>query len=139
MDDDQILRLVDRMAEHWRKQREAFHLTLGKLISELAIADQDLPVRCENGCIPGSLGSYRGYYDDLAFEPHGNPVTVCQFIKICTEALGKEYEGYKGGQYKMGKDTPLWLSSYGDCSQLAIIGVDVKETEFILNLYRESI
>jgi hypothetical protein len=45
--------------------------------------------------------SYRGYYEDLAFEPAKN-ITVGEMLDCAKGALGKTYEGYKGGEYKMG-------------------------------------
>ncbi len=57
--------------------------------------------------------SYRGYYEDLAFEPAGWKMTVCDLIAICRSAMGKTFEGYKGGEYEMDETTPVWIAEYG--------------------------
>lgn len=56
--------------------------------------------------------SYRGYYDELAFEPARN-VTVADMLKDARSALGNTYQGYKGGDYVMSDDTDCWLAHYG--------------------------
>lgn len=56
--------------------------------------------------------SYRGYYDQLAFEPR-EAVTVGSMLAAAKEALGKTYQGYKGGDYTMGGYTDCWLAEYG--------------------------
>lgn len=56
--------------------------------------------------------SYRGYYDQLAFEPCENqPVT--EAIHIAKSAVGTTYEGYKGGEFTMTEYTDVWLAHYG--------------------------
>lgn len=59
--------------------------------------------------------SYRGYYDQLAFEPCIG-VTVAQMLDDCNYALNNTFEGYKGGTYSYDVYTDCWLSSYGCCS-----------------------
>jgi hypothetical protein len=29
--------------------------------------------------------------------------------------MGREFIGYKGGEFLMGENTPVWISSYGNC------------------------
>lgn len=57
--------------------------------------------------------SYRGYYEDLAFEPAEN-VTVGEMLAAAEYALGETFTGYKGGEYVMGEHTDCWLANYGD-------------------------
>lgn len=56
--------------------------------------------------------SYRGYYDDLAFEPLEN-ATVKEMLACARSAVGKTFEGYKGGSYTMGLYSTVYLSEYG--------------------------
>ena len=56
--------------------------------------------------------SYRGDYSELAFEPLEN-ATVGEMLKSAKSALGKTYQGYKGGSYTMGEYTTVNLSQYG--------------------------
>ena len=60
--------------------------------------------------------SYRGYYDNLAFEPE-QEVSVKQMLKDAEYALNNTFQGYKGGDFTMTKDTPVWLAYYGASAQ----------------------
>jgi hypothetical protein len=63
----------------------------------------------------GELDSYRGYYSDLAFEPSESGETVASLLNRCQAAMGEVFQGYKGGDYVMGRNTPLWIANYGSC------------------------
>ena len=56
--------------------------------------------------------SYRGYYDQLAFEPAEN-VTVDSMLACAKSAVGATYGGWKGGEYLMDEDTDVWLAEVG--------------------------
>lgn len=83
------------------------HLCLGDLIDALEAADPDatLPL--------GNPHSYRGYYDQLAFELV-DPRPVRDVLADARGALGATYPGWKGGDYEMGECTPVWLAEQGD-------------------------
>jgi hypothetical protein len=38
-------------------------------------------------------------------------------------ALGTTYGGYKGGDFTMYDDSPLWVANYGECSGTTILGL----------------
>lgn len=59
--------------------------------------------------------SYRGYYDELGFEPTRN-VTVASMLADCRGALGATFTGYKGGEFTMTEHTRCWLAMWGQCS-----------------------
>ena len=84
-------------------------MTLGELINELKKMDV-------NKTVPvgfGSPHSYRGYYEDLAFEPAEN-VTIGSMLTHAESALGKTFQGYKGGDYVMEDYTTVWIANYGE-------------------------
>ena len=56
--------------------------------------------------------SYRGDYSCLAFEPKEN-TTVGAMLACARDALGKTYEGYKGGSFTMEGHADVYLSEYG--------------------------
>ena len=56
--------------------------------------------------------SYRGFYDELAFEPAEN-VTVGAMLSDARSALNSTFEGWKGGEFVMGDYTPCWLAVEG--------------------------
>jgi hypothetical protein len=93
-------------------------MTLGGLIKKLESFPHDKKIQGLT-----EPHSYRGYYSDLAFEPSGDPVLVGDLLQECKSAMGKVFEGYKGGDYMMGENTPVWVASYGCCG-LKLIDID---------------
>jgi len=69
--------------------------------------------------------SYRGYYDQLAFEPVPN-LTVATMLAEARKAMGATYQGWKGGDYTMGAGTTVWLADEGST------GVPITETDLRL-------
>lgn len=90
---------------------------LKDLITWLESQDQNLKV--PYGFAEPS--SYRGYYEDLAFAPEEN-VTFGEMLAYAKYALGKTFEGYKGGQYLMDEYTNCWIAEYGDSHNADYIG-----------------
>ena len=64
----------------------------------------------------GNPHSYRGSYDQLAFEPVAL-TTVGRMLGIAKQALGSTYEGYKGGEYAMSEWTPCNLARWGETGE----------------------
>ena len=85
---------------------------LGKIIETLAELPADM-------VFPHGFAhshSYRGYYDQLAFEPATN-TRAGDMLAAAQSALGKTYTGYKGGDYEMHSWTECWLAEYGDTGE----------------------
>ena len=59
--------------------------------------------------------SFRGYYEQLAFEPRRD-IAVGDVLEAARSALGATYEGYKGGEYTMSEWTTCWIANYGSSS-----------------------
>lgn len=104
--------LVDGMSAQWQKERAETQMTLGGFIDALEKLPPDLKIE---GL--GELDSYRGYYSDLAFEPSSEYKTAAKLLEECRAAMGEVFQGYKGGDYCMGRNTPLWVASYGCCGK----------------------
>lgn len=87
-------------------------MTLGELIKFLETEDQEqiIPLGFNNP------HSYRGSYNELAFEPAKN-ITVKEMLECAKEALGNSYFGYKGGKFKMEEYTDIYLAIYGCCGE----------------------
>jgi hypothetical protein len=84
-------------------------MTLGALVELLEALD---PERMVTGF--GQPNSYRGYYQDLAFEPSTEEMAVGELLRVCREkCMGQCFQGYKGGDFWMTGNTPLWIASYG--------------------------
>ena len=115
----------DALAAHVREQRSAYHLTLGELIDALADVDDQVPVVVDRGGGVGRLVSYRGYYADLAFVPIADEASTATVRTAIVGAVGATFEGYKGGDFLMDRDAPLWIAADGDVTGIAVVGVDV--------------
>lgn len=101
-------------------------LSLGDVIDALRdIEDKGKPIRMDfsyDG--PGKLNSYRGYYDHLALTGLEAGRKVSDVLNDAEAAVGKTYSGYKGGDYRMDRDTPMWFaSSQGDCHDTAVVAI----------------
>ena len=115
-------------------------MNLGDLIKGLEAAKPDLPVYFDTlNLIPTDLRSYRGYYDQLAlgFAVDGPRVTARSLLEICRAANGAVFEGYKGGNYRMGLDTEVWVSNYGEVSDTLIC--DVVHKDYCVILMTEKV
>jgi hypothetical protein len=95
-------------------------LTLGKMIEILQAMPPD--------AIVGNLSvphSYRGYYEDLCFEWKHGVRRADLLLNDCTACVNREFTGYKGGDYTMKLNTPVWVAEYGCCgARLINIGED---------------
>lgn len=132
----QLQTIIDGMSAEWQRERTERMMTLGKLIDLLKKMPQDRPIvfDFDLSVSPLSLMSYRGYYCDLAVdrtEP-GDIVTVESFLEICKDAMGNTFTGYKGGEFLMGKTTPIWISEYGNSENLGIESVVWDEDNYLV-------
>lgn len=104
--------MVDGMNARMQRDRAQGQVTLGALIEQLAALPGDAIVR---GL--GELMSYRGYYCDLAFEPSDRDEPIAVLLERCRAAMGRVFQGYKGGDFLMGETTPLWIAPYGSSGE----------------------
>lgn len=88
-------------------------MTLGELIARLEQHDPDKVVK--HGF--NNPHAYRGYYDDLAFEPAEN-VQVGYMLMIARECVDRTFGGWKGGEYTMKTYTDVWLAERGDTGEM---------------------
>jgi hypothetical protein len=125
--------IINSINDACKDERSKYHLTLGCLIEELKKADQDLRV-IENHTSKGvsSPHSYRGYYSDLALERSDEVNSVRDLLSKLLNVQDQELTGYKGGEFLMTDDTPLWISEYGNSSGIAIISTKIERDVFYL-------
>lgn len=139
--------------------QQSDQLTLGKILSKLKpiVELHSTLVHDESGRIgvdpevyfdfeqsfPISINSWRGSYNELAlgFENiHTNekPMKLTAFNNMMNEAIGKTFYGYKGGEFTMFEETPVWVDNYGKCGNRAVIDVvDTGERVLIITGERE--
>jgi hypothetical protein len=86
-------------------------LTLGELITFLEQQPESLLIEGLD-----HADSYRRYPDQLAFSLIGKKISVKKLLETCKEIKrDARFEGYKGGNYLMDENTPLWVANYGEC------------------------
>lgn len=141
------------------QRREAFkkspQLCLGEIIGKLeaispfygSLQKDEKTIRYDfEYLIPTTLQSWRGSYDELAlgwtylgYSPNDCPDHNCQegpkitdFIKHLEEAIGKYFVGWKGGDFVMSEETPVWVANPGNVGETAIVDVVDNGYEVIL-------
>ena len=106
--------------------------TLGGVIEALKRFDPDTQVHFDFGYLrPTAPRSYRGDYDHLAlgwseekFSAAESWPPVRTVLEWLEGAIGKDFEGYKGGGGTADRDTPLWAAKWGEAPSTAIVGID---------------
>lgn len=132
-------------AERNKRLKTSPQLTLGELVAKLESVKpvyQDYEGEEKPKVVvfnfeylhPTGLDSWRGSYSELAieFSADGEAPTVIDFLSSLKAAVGKEFSGYKGGEFVMGKNTPLWVANYGNSGNTGIVGVRDTEYKVIL-------
>lgn len=113
-------------------------LTLGQLIDAFEKRPLDHGVFFDFGnMVPsGELNSYRGFYEDLAigFEriSPSFPDVEDMLSGLRRVTLGVEFEGYKGGRYKMDRETSLWVANIGESTGTIITGIADYDSSTVL-------
>ena len=128
-----IQEFFNAKSAEWALERSQEMVTLGELVGMLNNIDGKLPVYIndaeEGALVPTGLSSYRGYYSDIQIEYEqdtpADEVNVATFRIWLSEAIGKTYTGYKGGDFTMSKITPVWVDTYGRCRGVHVTGVEV--------------
>jgi hypothetical protein len=109
MQQHQLQAMLDGLSAQWQKERSQTQMTLGKLIDVLAQMPPDTKVANLR-----DAHSYRGYYSDLAFEwTSTDKQTAAELLAQCQACMGEVFTGYKGGEFQMGRNTPIWIASWG--------------------------
>lgn len=127
-----IQALMDAFGAAAKTTRRGYHLTLGKLISALEAAPSDAVVELDCGGSPSKPHSYRGYYEDLAFEAAPSPITAEQFLSLCRSVHNQVLGGWKGGDYLMDDDAVLWIANKGSSGGRAVLGAHVVGGKLLL-------
>ena len=85
------------------------YVALGELIEILESADSMRRVRFGFG----SPRSYRGDYSEVAFSPETD-TTIGKMAEHARSALGRTFQGYKGGDFTMYESTACHIAEYGE-------------------------
>lgn len=80
--------------------------------------------------MPQRLASYRGFYDHLAIivaRDSEDGLSLGEFFSSLSSANGQTFSAYKGGDYVVGRNTPVWITLGADqTSDLVACSVEVK-------------
>lgn len=138
--------MIDSIQQFLKNQRDrtfaiSAQLTLGQIISklercELTRGENDEPKHVDydfGTAIPTTLHSWRGSYSELALgyklsgydndEDHFAKMTASDLLAELKSAIGKEFTGWKGGEFVMNEDTPVWVANQGNVGNTGIINV----------------
>ncbi len=109
-----------------QREREKRQNDGGWTLADLTAAVEMIAADDPDHPITGASGahSYRGYYSDLAFEP-GNSAPAWEVLAVLKACDGHVFTGYKGGDFPMDGDSPVWSATYGNCGE-RIVGIDAK-------------
>ena len=131
------MRMSDYVNQRLQEMRnEAFattqQITLGKLIELLKALDAEEKCTVEFafcGLLPWSCDSWRGSYCELAIsyctyeQNNYKPRYLSEFIETLEDAVGNTFYGWKGGEYTMGEDTPIWVDNLSESHNTGVIGI----------------
>jgi len=90
--------------------------------------------------LTSNLHSYRGYYEDIALEymPYQRPIHVSNIVWQLEYQIGEFFPGYKGGEYKLTKNSPVWISDYRSIG-MAVTGIkQVSDNRFDLTWEKDG-
>ncbi len=115
-------------------------MTLGTLIATIRRLPRDAEVWVGSGRYRWDrLVSYRGYYEDLAlvFTPRGDPQTAGALTALLSNAIGRIFVGYKGGDNVARADTAVWVTAAHDETRgNAIVAVEPRPDGYELVVER---
>lgn len=145
-----IQEFVKRTTAARREQRmqDSDQLTLGMMLEKLKPIVEKQKERKDEATVrydfdylfPKECYSWRGSYEELAldFNDDGDALTVTRFYEMLKNVLGKELTGYKGGEFTMHENTPVWVARHNHSGNTAVIEIVDNEYEVIIMTgYRE--
>ena len=98
------------------------NLSLAQLAEQLEQFNPDAEILFEDGAVPESyVRSYRGYFHHAAIGvalgrgENPPPVLVSDVLRGVKFAMHDVVYGYKGGEYQLYPDVPVWYADYGVC------------------------
>lgn len=106
-------------------------MTLGQIIREVEKAKPDAVVNFAFARLsPNGIASSRGTYSQLAIGyAVDRTVIAADMLTMLRGANGSTFDGYKGGEYVMDLDTPVWVDNWGEWTGTAIVSIEVENGE----------
>lgn len=117
---------LGRLIKELEKQ-EAAHMAQGNRIDETTGKSWKTSVEILGcGYLTTEVGSYRGSYEHLYISwtrDYDKAATRAEVIAALKGAVGKTFDGYKGGDYRMHEGTTVFFGQYGTSHGGCILGV----------------
>lgn len=123
-------------------------MTIDDLLYDLRKAKTDAVVMFDFcNCAPTTVGSWRGIYAEPAlgwiatgYSGNGKQPTVADLIAELERAIdGREYTGWKGGEFSYnGRDT-LHIDNAGDWTNTELVRVENDDWRVLLHTRREAL
>ena len=128
-----LQKMFDAICDAQRTTRSNYHVTLGELRTfgaaypdaRFVLLDADMDEGVAKSI--GNPHAYRGYYSDLSFEEVRETVRGRDIIAMCNHISETTFVGYKGGDYRYGEETPIWVAPWG-CTGPALMNLAVMPT-----------
>lgn len=134
--DDLALEAAYGLADSIDAARQPLHpsMRLGDIIDALAACKPSSDVEFDFGGLhPTGVDSYRGYYSDLALGYGENGgLNAGDLLKELRHADGAVFTGYKGGDYRMDRNTPMWVANWGRCHGVAVVAVEDQDWRVVI-------
>lgn len=103
-------------------------LTIGDLFERLKYLPRDTPCYIEDE--DGKHGvryphSYRGYYEQVALDIDESTTAIkaSELYRMLEPLPGNYLTGWKGGEFLISDETPVWISRPGEVSDRRLVGL----------------
>lgn len=139
MEEESVLRKYLR--EEAQKNRDSIiessgQWTLGQLRDSLIKAPPTFLLYFSDGRGVGYFDRWRGIYSEIAICPiePSQTHTVQTQMELAIQSIGRTFTGYKGGDYTMTRETPVWVSPHGQADSYMVVGFEVLEDCVIIQI-----
>lgn len=92
-------------------------------------------------CVPTVVDSWRGIYAEAALgwapSEYTNRITAQKLIKELEDSFGRQFTGWKGGEYCYYEDTPLHIDNPGECTNTEIDKITFNDYSVTIHLINE--
>jgi hypothetical protein len=112
-------------------------MRLKEYVDTLSLMPLKMPVKFANGDNVGPLTTWRGDYRKVTIPVCDYTVmSVAELLVDAAEVMnGREMIGYKGGEFYMNENTPVYADDYGQCTYEVPAGIVVAGDTVIIATY----
>lgn len=123
-------------------------MTINQVIEKLKTAKPDVRVFLSPlPCVPTDVRSWRGIYAEpaLGWQPSGYsgnvkeyPTAASLIAELQKASDGREYTGWKGGEYSYTGDSTLHIDNPGDCTNTEIQKIEINDYRAVIHIAHEE-